>query len=97
MKKKKEVVPRLTAAEKQLLEQLRQKPALMERFQNLLDITNSTLGPLKTADEVEGLLIDELRRVGNVSLGQWAAQAEVRVGEELQRQDRTVRSRKKKR
>ena len=50
-----------------------------------------------TADEVEGLLIQELRRLGNTSMRQWATGAEARVSDELKGQDDTVRSRKKKR
>jgi hypothetical protein len=52
---------------------------------------------LKTADEVEELLIQEMRQLGRTTLQHWAAQAEERVGTELQSQDPTVRSRKKKR
>jgi len=51
---------------------------------------------LKSADEVEELLIEEMRRLGNVTLRQWAIQAEERVSNELKSQDPTVRSRKKK-
>jgi hypothetical protein len=38
-----------------------------------------------------------LRQLGNVSMNQWAQQAEARVSEELKAADDTVRSRKKKR
>ena len=93
----KAVLPGLTDQETKLIEQLRRKPALRERFENILAITNGEQGLPKTADEVEGLLIDELRRVGNVGLGQWAIQVEQRVSDELKGADATVRSRKKKR
>jgi hypothetical protein len=46
---------------------------------------------------VEGLLIQELRRLGSTTMHQWANQAEERVTTELQQQDPTVLSRKKKR
>jgi hypothetical protein len=52
---------------------------------------------LKTADEVEELLIAEIRRLGNVTMSHWATQAEERVSSELRSQDPTVLSRKKKR
>jgi len=83
--------------ETQLIEQLRQHPELMERVQSILEIVRNEDGPLKTADEVEELLIQELRRLGQATLSQWAVGAEERVSTELQRQDATVRSRKKKR
>jgi hypothetical protein len=54
-------------------------------------------GPLKTADEVEELLIQEMRRLGNATMNQWAAGAGDRVSRELKSQDATVLSRKKKR
>lgn len=84
-------------AEIRFLERLRQHPELMARFQSILDLTRNTEGPLKTADEVEELLIQELRQLGNTSMNHWATQAEQRVGAELKGQDATVRSRKKKR
>ena len=97
MKKKKTGCNEFSQAEVQLLEQLRQQPEIRERVQSILDITGNANGPLKTADEVEELLIQELRRLGNTSMNQWATGAEERVSQELKRQDSTVRSRKKKR
>ncbi len=85
------------AAEKQFLERLRQHPELRSRFESILELTHNTDGPLQTADQVEELLIQELRQLGNVSMNQWAQQAEAHVSEELKAADDTVRSRKKKR
>ena len=96
MKNKKAVVPALSESELQLIEQLRQYPEMKERIQSILSITRNTEGPLKTADEVEELLIQEMRHLGNTSMHQWATQAEERVSQELKSQDPTVRSRKKK-
>jgi hypothetical protein len=67
------------------------------RVQSILEIVRNAEGPLKTADEVEELLIQEMRRLGNLTLSQWAIQAEERVSTELKREDPTVRSRKKRR
>jgi hypothetical protein len=97
MKKNVAVVNELSQAEARLLEQLREHPEMMERVQSILDLTRSAEGPLKTADEVEELLVQELRRLGNTSMNQWALGAEERVTHELKGQDPTVRSRKKKR
>jgi hypothetical protein len=83
--------------EVQLIEQLRQQPEMMERLRSILDLTRKAEGPLKTADEVEELLIQELRRLGNTTLCQWATQTEARVSNELRGRDPTIRSRKKKR
>jgi hypothetical protein len=97
MKKKTTVTSELKPSEARLIEQLREHPAMMERVQSILEITRNTEGPLKTADEVEELLIQEMRQLGNTSMGQWATHAEERVSKELKQQDPTVRSRKKKR
>lgn len=86
----------LSAQEIQLIEQLRLHPLIRARVQSILEITRNAEGPLKTADEVEGLLIEEMRQLGNATLCEWATQAEMRVSGELQRQDPTVLSRKKK-
>ena len=95
--KKKNVGPiQISQSEVQLLEQLRQHPEMRARVQGILDIAYNEAGPLKTADQVEELLIQELRRLGNTSMHQWATQAEERVSRELKGQDATVRSRKKK-
>ncbi len=83
-------------SEVQLIEQLREQPEMMERLRSILDLTRTAAGPLKTADEVEELLIQELRRLGNTTLCQWAAHAEARVSDELKGEDPTIRSRKKK-
>jgi hypothetical protein len=81
--------------EKQFIQRLRQHPKLWARFQSILELTRNADGPLKTADEVEELLIQELRELGSTSMNEWAAQAEERVGDELKSRDATVRSRKK--
>jgi hypothetical protein len=97
MKKKKVNVQALTQEEIRLLEQLRQHPEIRDRVRRILEIAGNEEGPLKTADEVEELLMEEMRRLGNVTMKQWATQAEDRVSTELKSQDSTVRSRKKKR
>jgi hypothetical protein len=84
-------------SEAQLIDQLRQHPEMMARVQSILELARNADGPLKTADEVEALLIQELRQLGNTSMNQWAMQAEERVSHELKAHDPTIRSRKKKR
>lgn len=96
MLKKKSVAKPLTVEEQQLIEQLREHPELLSRFQTILEITRNEGTALKTADEVEGLLIQEMRRLGQAGMSQWAARAEERVSQELKSQEPPVRSRKKK-
>ena len=83
MKKNQAAVNELSPAEKALIEQLRQYPEMMERVQSILDLTRSAEGPLKTADEVEELLVQEMRRLGHTSMQQWAVRAQERVTDEL--------------
>ena len=89
--------PQLTPQETRLIQQLRQQPEMLARLQGILDLAHAAAGPLQTADEIEALLIQELRQLGRTTMHQWATQAEARVSAELQAQDVTVRSLKKKR
>jgi hypothetical protein len=95
-KKKSPPQSNLSPQELQLIEQLREHPELMERFETILGISSNE-GPLKSADEVEGLLIQEMRRLGNTTLESWAARAEKRLAEQLKEKDESARARKKKR
>ena len=97
MKAKERAPKELSQQESHLIEQLRLHPEIMQRVQSVLDIAQSTEGPLKTADQIEDLLVEEMRRLGHATLREWAAGAEKRVSAELTEQDPTVLSRKKKR
>jgi hypothetical protein len=97
MKNEAKVSLKCDAAEQRFLERLRQHPELVARFESILELVHHPDGPLPTADQVEEQLIEKLRQLGNVSMNQWAQQAEARVGDELKAADDTVRSRKKKR
>lgn len=96
MTKKKTKSGELSAPELQLIERLRQHPELMERFQSILEISASAGDSVKSADEVEGLLIEEMRRLGNTAMGDWATSAERKLGEQLEQKDPSARARKKK-
>jgi hypothetical protein len=86
----------LSAQELQLIERLREHPDLMERFQSILQISANADDPMKSADEVEGLLIEEMRRLGNATMGGWASSAEKRLADQLERKDASARACKKK-
>jgi hypothetical protein len=97
MTNKKAVQPELTDQEIRLLELLRQQPEMAARFESILNLASNAEGPLKTADEVEALLVEEVRRLGHATMSQWAVRAEERVSQELKEQEPALRSRKKKR
>ena len=96
MKQKEEGGGELSLQEKQLIERLRQRPKMMARVENILEIARNE-GELKTADEVEELLVEALRKLGNTAMGDWAVEAQERISGELHRQEPGLRSRKKKR
>mgnify|MGYP006908224622 CR=1 FL=1 len=85
----------VTAEEKRLFERMRRHPELARRIQEILALAENTDGPLKTADEIEELLIEELAKLGNTTMNEWAAVAEDRVSQQLQAQDASVGARKK--
>lgn len=95
LKKKSDLKP-LTDEEQQLIEQLREQPELLARFKSILEVTRNEDAALRSADEVEGLLIEEMRRLGHAGMSQWAVRAEERVGKEFKSQEPKALSRKKK-
>ena len=97
MTKQSTVKKKVTAQEAKVLEGLRRHPEMMDRVQSSLEIASNESGPLKTADEVEAMLIEAMRRLGHSTMTQWAVSAEDRVSTELQDQHPPVLSRKKKR
>lgn len=87
----------LSTEEQRLIQQLRQRPELMERFKHIMEIAADTEGPIKTADEVEALLIEEMRRLGNATMQGWGRQVEQRLAEQLKQRNVSAVVRKKKR
>jgi len=87
----------LSAEERLLIEQLRERPELMERFKHILAMAANAEGPVKTADEIEALLIEEMRRLGNVTMQGWGEQVERKLAEQLKQKDVSAVVRKKKR
>lgn len=65
-------------------------------FEAILELTEAAGGEWRTADEVEKLLVEEVRRLGNRAMADWAGQAEQRAGEELRQAVSGARLRKKK-
>lgn len=64
---------------------LRKHPEVMERVSEILKICDDdSPGEIKKADEVEALLIQEIRKLGNTTMKEWAKESEVRTGREHQ-------------
>ena len=85
--------------EEQLLERLRKHPELMERFEAILEITESGSkeGPIPKADDIEDRLVEEVRRIGNASMRQWVEKIEERTAQEFLKEHPQGRISKKKR
>jgi uncharacterized protein with PhoU and TrkA domain len=94
--KKKPASIHLSEKEQALIQQLRKHPDMAARFESILALANAKDGPLKTADEIEDLLIEEVRKLGNQTMTTWAQAAEERIGHQLSQGQDDIRSRKKK-
>ncbi|HBZ57161.1 MAG TPA: hypothetical protein DEO88_17280 [Syntrophobacteraceae bacterium] len=69
-----------------LEERLQEHPGLCKRLESILDIAENADGALKTADEAEQRAIEELRRLGNELIQQWAINQEQKVVDDLGKQ-----------
>lgn len=62
--------------DQELMNKLREEPALRQRVSGLLDLIANTSGDFVTADSAEFQLIDELHHLGRESLTAWARKTE---------------------
>ena len=80
------------------MERLSKHPELMERFEAILDVTESGTesGPIPTIDDIEDRLVAEVRKLGNSSMKDWAQKLEKRTVEEFLKEKPKGRITKKK-
>ncbi len=83
--------------EEAFMEELRKHPQMFERFRAIMQLTNSSDGVISKADEVEELLIQEVRRLGVTSMENWARGAEEQSARALKQSKTSVHCSKKKR
>ena len=82
--------------DEQLLEELNRHPQIKERLVAILRLAEGREGPRCTADEIEKLLIEEVRQLGQQTMGEWARTQADRVEREVrQEHPRSYRSKKK--
>lgn len=74
---------------------LERHPELLERFESILDLSQSD--ELKTLDEIESVLIEEVRKLGGETLQSWASRREEQLEKKLREENENVRMREKKR
>jgi len=77
---------------------LSSRPVLADRILSILKIADEPLesGKIRSADEVESLLIEELRQLGNESLSSWALGVDVSVSSDLKAASPKAQLREKK-
>ena len=66
-----------------LEERLHSHPILKKRIEGLLELVDAPSGDLEEADTVELRVIEEVRRLGNEVLQEWASSQERKKVEEL--------------
>lgn len=64
-------------------ERLQDNPVLRKRLESILDLAENAHGEFNTADEAEERAIEELRRLGNELLQEWAVNQEKRAVDDL--------------
>jgi hypothetical protein len=84
------------SADQQLLEALNQHPQLKERLLAIVRLAEGQEGTPRTADEIETLLVEEVRQLGRETMTEWAQAQARRVAREVgQEHPRSYRSKKK--
>lgn len=58
----------------EILARIKAHPGLRERIKAILDIAENTSGELITADQAEGRAIEEVKKLGQELLKEWAVQ-----------------------
>ena len=84
----------LSTREQQMIEKMRQHPEIMERVEAILNTAHSSG---KTADEIEEMLISEIRQLGHATMQSWAMRTEQKLSEEFKQKDSSAVVAKKKR
>ena len=84
-------------SDNELLERLNRHPALKHRLGAILELAENEGSVLRTADEVEALLIEEVRRLGAETMSDWARGAHAQVAAEMKAKDPSSYCGKKKR
>jgi hypothetical protein len=77
---------------------LSSRPELADRIHSILQITDEPLseGKIRSADEVELMLIEELRKLGNESLVGWSGGVDRKIGKDLKAENPKAQMREKK-
>ncbi len=82
---------------KKFNDQLKERPELFTQFESILGIAadGGPDAPFRTADEVEALVVDAMRKLGNQTMHQWAHEAQARAVEDCKKEHPGARLKKK--
>jgi hypothetical protein len=82
--------------EDKILERIKAHPGLRERFEAILDIAENKSGELITADQAEGKAIEEVEKLGQELLREWALKHQKKAIEKTKETHPHARSHEKK-
>jgi len=78
----------LSESEERVVEAMRSRPQMRERIEAILTMSLSTEGQeVKKADEIEAMLIKELRALGASTMREWGAGAEQVIAQRHQKEN----------
>jgi len=80
--------PKALLTDKELIEQLNKHPEIRRRVNEILRIAADDGHGQCNAHEIEKLLIEEVRQLGNETMRSWAGSVEAEVGHEMKRTGR---------
>jgi hypothetical protein len=86
----------MTAENDKLLERIKAHPGLRERFEAILDIVENKSGELITADQAEGKAIEEIEKLGQELLREWALERQEKALEKAKETHPNAKSHEKK-
>jgi len=84
-----------TTEDKAFFDKLKNHPRLKKRFSEILGIADNTSGELITADEAETKAIEEVRKLGQEIMQEWAENQHKQQVETFEKQNKTRRHVKK--
>ena len=86
-----------TQHQRQLLKGFETQPELMKRFLSILALADepNADGTIRSADEVEDLLIEQTRLLGKETLEGWAGGVEATLGQKAKASDGSLHMREK--
>lgn len=78
----------MSESEERVVEAMRKRPQMSERIEAILAMSLSSEGQeVKKADEIEAMLIEQLRALGASTMREWGAGAEQAIAQKHQKEN----------